>query len=409
MGKKYQFMLVILLVFMTLGIYMEATKPAPLNWQPNYTKKVATPLGSKAIHMHFEKLMERNPHIVEINKSAYEAFLNDEQEFASVLYFNHYVLHDEESIEQLLKWVASGNTAFISSKTFPEKLKDTLGVETTYFSFSSQFSYENKLSLTHASFSEQTYATASDYEAYYFKEIDSTAHKILGHITPIATENTLNNIVNSSEKQLINFIEVPFENGKIYLHTFPEAFGNHFFIHEDNYAYTTNALQYIHWQKPVYIDLYYKAGKESIDSLLYYVVQNRSLKWAYYTAIFASLLFVFVEGKRKQKSIPILLPLPNQTYEFTKTVAQMFLDKKAHKAIADKQIKQFLNFIRTHFHLSTREINKRFYEELSMKSNVEMDTIKKLFELIALIEKQPELEKEQLMKLEQQIRNIKGA
>lgn len=403
MGKNYKIILGAMLFIIGLSIYMEATKPTPLNWYPNYTKKVSTPLGAKAIHLHFENEMQTNPNVTEINKSTFEAFQQEQiEDNGSILFFNNKVDIDEKGVEKLLDWVSEGNSVFISSSDFPKVLKDTLQLKIKKFLFDYRFTYDNDLSLTNPNFNKKKYPTANEYEAIYFSEIDTAAHVVLGYIRP-------NGELDDDELEVsnfVNFIEAPFNKGKIYLHTFPQAFGNHFFVHKDNYQYTTSILQYLNWNKPLYIDQYYKTGKETIDSFLYYVVQNRALKWAYYTAIFASLIFVFVQGKRKQQPIPIKEPMANKTYEYTKTVANMFLEEKAHKAIAQKQITQFLNTIRKQYLISTREINQSFYAELAMKCAVDIDHIKKTFTTIQQIERQEQISKEELLRLDKMIRKI---
>lgn len=404
MSKANKFILLILLLVIGLSIYMEATRPMPLNWMPNYTKKVSTPLGAKAIHLHFEEEMKNNPDVTELNKSTFEAFQNkDIQDNGSILYFNNYVDFDKETTERLLAWVEDGNTVFISSGDFSHRLKDTLNLKVKRFVFDFQFNYENKLKLVNPKFNDKVYPSFTDYDAMYFAEIDTASHRVLGYIRPVGEFN----IDEEEVSDLVNFIEAPFGDGKFLLHTFPEAFGNHFFVQEDNFKYTTNALQYIDWNKMVYIDQYYKAGREGVDSLLYYVIQNRALKWAYYTAILASLIFVFIQGKRKQKPIPIQEPLTNKTYEYTKTVANMFLDNNAHKDIATKQIKQLMHYIRKHYLVSTREINQKFYEELASKSAQEVSFIKRLFAHIQHIDSRNEITKEELMKLDELVSKIK--
>jgi hypothetical protein len=144
-----------------------------------------------------------------------------------------------------------------------------------------------------------------------------------------------------------------------------------------------------------------------VDSLLYYVTQNRALKWAYYTSILASIIFVFIQGKRKQKPIPIQEALTNKTYEYTKTVANMFLENNAHKEIATKQIKQLMNYIRKNYQISTREINQQFYKELALKSAQDVNLVKNLFEHIKYIEARDAITKEDLMKFDEQLSKIK--
>lgn len=405
MSKSYKIVLAFLLFFIGVSIYMEATKPMPLNWMPNYSKKVSIPLGAKAINLHLDEEMKKNPKVTELNTSTFEAFQQNKiQENGSIIYFNNYLDLDKETIERLLKWVDNGNTVFMSAANFPKNFKDTLGIKVDQFLFEFQFNYENELKLVNPKFAEKSYPSVTDYNAMYFSKLDTTLHRVLGHIKPIGKYKE----DEEEASDLVNFIEVPFGEGRLLLHSFPQAFGNHFFVHEDNYKYTTNALQYINWKKAVYVDQHYKAGKEGIDSLLYYVTENKALKWAYYISIFSCIIFVFIQGKRKQKPIPVREPLANRTYEYTKTVANMFLENKAHKDIATKQIKQLMHYIRKHYHISTREINQSFYKELASKSAQEVSFIKNLFEHIKYIEQRNTITKEDLMRFDKLASKIKN-
>jgi hypothetical protein len=402
MSRTYKIILGALILVIGISIYMEATKPMPLNWTPNYAKSISIPLGAKAINLHFEEMKESNPAISEINKSTFEAFQQNEIDEGSILYFNNYLGLDKESLEKLFNWVKNGNTIFLSANSFPNRLKDTLGVKTDNFVFNAQFNYKNELSLANPNVDTKTYTTATEYDAIFFKEIDTLSHKVLGFIKPI----TKNEFQEEPEK-LVNFIEVPFGKGKILLHTFPQAFGNHFFVHQNNNQYTQGILQYLDWNQPIYIDQHYKSGAETIDSLLYYVMQNKATKWAYYLSIIASIIFVFIQGKRKQKPIPIQTPLANKTYEYTKTVANMFLEERAHKEVATKQIKLLMNHIRIHYKIPTREINQSFYKELATKSAQDESEIKSLFKHIEYIEARKEISKEDVMKLDELASKIK--
>ncbi|GGE19765.1 DUF4350 domain-containing protein [Psychroflexus salis] len=405
MSKSYKIILGGLLIIIALSIFMEANRPMPLNWMPNYSKKASTPLGAKAINLYFENLIETKKHIQEIHKPTFEAFQNNEiNDAASLLFFNNYLDLDEETTDQLLNWVDNGNTVYISAINFPSSLKDTLNLNTKRFNFQYQFNYESELALTNPNLSKQVFPSATDYNIYYFSELDTLNQRVLGYAKPISE----NDIEPDKNKKLVNFIEAPFGEGKFYLHSFTPAFGNHFFVNETNYEYTLASLQYINWENPVYIDQYYKTGREQVDSLLYYVIQNKALKWAYYTCIFAALLFVFIQGKRKQKPIPIREPLANKTYEFTKTVAHMFLEENANKDIATKQIKLLLHYIRKQYGLSTKTINEKFYKELAAKTGLSFNLVQQTFLHIQYIEEQSSISKDELLKFNEFVQKIKN-
>ena len=63
----------------------------------------------------------------------------------------------------------------------------------------------------------------------------------------------------------------------------------------------------------------------------------------------------------------------------------MYLDKKDHKAIAQKQITAFLEHIRSRYKVSTREISTTFIKDLASKTNKKEGDLKKLFQYIERI------------------------
>src|SRR5699024_409230 len=171
----------------------------------------------------------------------------------------------------------------------------------------------------------------------YFSRLDTLEQVVLGE-AKLEADSTY-----QSDKQ-INFIKAPLGKGKLLLHTSPQVFTNFFMLSGKNYEYTENLLSYLDLARPIYYDAYHDPGKAAYLSPLYIILTNKYLKWGYYMLLIGVVLFVIFEGKRKQKAIKVLPPFRNKTYEYTRTIAGLYLDKKDHTAIAHKKIDQFLGF-----------------------------------------------------------------
>src|SRR5690606_11360340 len=126
----------------------------------------------------------------------------------------------------------------------------------------------------------------------------------------------------------VNFIQVPMGEGQFLIHLQPEIFSNFFLLAKNNAAHTEQVFSYLEGSKTIYWDNYYKSGKHIDISPLRVLLDNKYFKWAYYFVLLGCLLFIIFEGRRKQRSIPIVQPLTNKTYEYTRTIAGMYLNKK---------------------------------------------------------------------------------
>ena len=138
------------------------------------------------------------------------------------------------------------------------------------------------------------------------------------------------------------------------------------------------------------------------------LLANKYFKWAYYFVLIGMLLFVIFEGKRKQRSIPIVKPLTNKSYEYAQTIAGLYVDKKEYHTIAKKQIVQFLEHIRTKLRVPTENMDRQFYRTVAERSGNTLENTTDLFTLIAKINAQNTTTKAELIMLYKEIEQFKG-
>ena len=124
--------------------------------------------------------------------------------------------------------------------------------------------------------------------------------------------------------------------------------------------------------------------------------------------LITTLIFVFFEGKRKQRSIKVIEPLKNKTYDYTKTISEMYLDSKDHKGIINKQIALFLEFIRTELRLDTHTQDNLFYEQLSSRLNKDKDKAEALFKYLETTASKPSPTKSDVTELHKRIEKFKS-
>ena len=122
-----------------------------------------------------------------------------------------------------------------------------------------------------------------------------------------------------------------------------------------------------------------------------------------------SLFFMIFEGKRKQRKVPIVLPLKNTTVDFTKMIGKLYLQHKDHKNIAEKKITYFLDYVRQHFYLKTTHLNKELAQKLATKSGKNLQEVETLFRFIQKIQNQNQITERELQQLCERIEVFKLA
>ncbi|SDR89122.1 DUF4350 domain-containing protein [Gramella sp. MAR_2010_147] len=394
MNKTYKIAFGLFLLLIISLAWLESSEPEPVNWTPSYTRSDKIPLGS---YIFYESWKQIDPEkIREIKIPPYE-YLNKVPENGTYFFLNNYVNFDEDELEDILSWVSNGNTLFISAYNFGEKLEDTLKVELSSFISADGFKSRPALNLVNSNLKfEEALEFDQDLPAVYFEKIDTTTQVVLG--TSSFGEKDADN--------KINFLKTDFGKGQIFLHSAPQAFSNYFLLKNKNYQYSEALLSYLS-NNNILWDSYYKSGKGFFTSPLYILLNNRPLKWAYYFVIIAAILFILFEGKRKQRSIPVVEPLQNKSFEFTQTMSQLYIEQKKYHELGLKKISLLMEFIRNSYRLDPSTINEEFYRDLAEKSENSIETTKRLFKMIFNFQKNNENGKVEFFELSQSINTFK--
>ncbi|MFK7834517.1 MAG: DUF4350 domain-containing protein [Winogradskyella sp.] len=395
-GKLY----IILVAIAILGIVAaEMTKPKQLNWFPSYATHHKIPFGSYVFHEQLKRLADT---VTIVERPPFEYLKNNTIE-GTYLFYNGGIEFGKEEINSLLDWVSRGNTLIISAVGFEEHLLDTLNLDTKSVSITENFNNEYQVNLVNPALdNKRSYKYERPTTFYHFDEIDTLQTAVVGLIDSYRGENM------PIKDSLVNSIRQPFGAGHIMLSTFPQAFSNYFMLQSPNQNYSAGLLSYIDTSKPIYVDTYYKTGKTYYTSPMYLFLNTKSLKWAYYMVLIGAFIYILFEGKRKQRAIPIVKPLKNQTVDFTRTIANMYYENGKHKDIAQHKIHHFLEYIRNTLHLSTSEINTSFIKNLAARSNNTIEETETLFKLIERLSQKSELNAIELERLNTLIEQFKS-
>ncbi|MGS0526901.1 DUF4350 domain-containing protein [Zobellia nedashkovskayae] len=397
-GLKY---IIIAVATVALLMVMQYNRPKEINWTNSYVAKHKIPYGTFVLNDVMQNLFKDK--IQQVNIPPFE-FLKVNEDISGTYFFvNNNVSFGDTELSSLLDWVDKGNTLFIASENYEEQLLDTLKINTAslFSGLDNIRSHKHRLVNPQLASKDGYFFNKEDYVTY-FQEFKTDAMTILGTVTNINNDNT-----EIKKEQVNNVIKRSFGKGEVILSTFPKAFTNYFILKDNNKQYTAGVLSYLDDSRTIYMDNHHKSGKAVYTSPMYVFLNTKEFKWAYYLALIGVVIYVFFEGKRKQRAIPVINPLKNQTLAFTRTIADMYFEKGERKQITEHKIAHFLEFVRSRFYMSTLNRDDAFYTNLAMRSNHSKEETKALFSLIEQLEAKDNLTDIELQKLNSAIENFK--
>ncbi|QCW99319.1 DUF4350 domain-containing protein [Aggregatimonas sangjinii] len=398
MAKKGRIYIIIAVVTLGLLMLLQYNQPKEVNWFPSYVAQHKIPYGTIVLNDIMEN---RFPDMRQISIAPYE-FLNSEPDANGTYFFvNEQIEFDPSERDKLLEWTANGNTLFLASESFDKTFLDTLGLKTTGL-YDALLEDKGQLhQLVHPKLRKETgFLIKKDAYTQYFSEIDTLQSTVLGIVDHFNADGKI-------ATDHVNVLSKPFGDGTIILSTFPKAFTNYFILKDGNRDYTAGLLSYLDRDTTIYMDNHYKSGKAFYTSPLYIFLNNKALKWAYYLVLIGVVVYVLFEGKRKQRAIPIVRPLQNQTLAFTRTIADMYFEKKEAKEIAEHKIDYFLEYIRSRFYLGTINRESEFYRNLASRSAHSIEEVEQLFHFLDTIRNQQMVTDGQLIRLNTSIEQFK--
>ncbi len=396
MRKKGGIYLLIAVLTIVLLLVLQYNQPKKLNWFPSYVAQHKIPYGTKVFN---DLVADIFADTRQISIPPYEYLENNTKSKGTYFFANSAITFNETELNALLNWTAKGNTLFIASGSFETKLLDTLGLDTrnAYAGLNDESGFGYRM--VHPSLqSKMPYIFKKDNYIAHFHEIDTVGTKVLGTVQDLSDEDG---------NTFLSTVQRDFGQGSIILTTFPKAVTNYFLLKDDNRNYTAGLLSYIPSDTTLLMDTYYKDGKSFYSSPMYIFLNNKSLKWAYYLALIGALIYILFEGKRKQRSIPVVVPLKNQTLAFTRTIADMYYEKQEQKQIAEHKIEYFLEYVRSHFYLGTIEREGDFYRNLAARSSHSVEEVTTLFDFFERLRNQQTVTDNELKKLNTSIEQFK--
>jgi len=276
-------------------------------------------------------------------------------------------------INALINFVSEGNHVFISARQVGDSLLHTLGAKIGWGH--PQFSEPDSLQLqlyNPIRETEQPFVYPGDAYDNWFVSLDSQYVTVMGrdaHSRP-------------------NFIKLSYKGGgSLYMQLAPLAFSNFFLLHKNNRAYYENALSNIPGsvQEVIWDDYFrYDSGRDF--SAFQYILNNKSLQWAFWLLLALFALIYGFDSKRRQRMIPLVSPLRNTSLEFVRTIGRLYFQRRDNHNLATKMVSHFIDHIRTRYRMSVTAFDEDFINRLSYRTGYPRE---RLAELIGYMQALP--------------------
>jgi hypothetical protein len=357
-------------------------KPLPVNWQATLYYGDKIPFGTYVLHNQLSTIYPGSK-VTRTNAPLYNAFHN------TGLQGNYFIVAktielSKYDYNEMLKFIKAGNNVFMTAFDWGGHLTDTLKLST-------QAEYKNgnvAINFVNPQLKRiNSYAFQRDISSQYFSQFDTARAVVLG-------QNSLKHA---------NYISYAFGKGHLYLSANPQLFTNYSLLTNQGADYAAKALSYLPVKNNIYWDQYQNKDIAVDDSPLRVIFSHDSLRWAYYISLITALIYIIYEVKRRQRIIPIIEPLKNNTLEFVKVVGQVYYERRDNSNIAHKKITYLLEHWRTAYYLKTTALNPEFVNALAQKTSIDTTFAKELVNLINYIHVQPKVSDRELIELNQAI------
>lgn len=358
MGNPLKIYIGLLVLLLSAIALIEARKPKAIDWSPTFSINDKSPFGLYVLHNEIDSVLKAD--VSRINITPYE-FLDPLYNYDSVV--NSYMVNgtfidisetdnlDSQSLSEIFHFVGHGNTALLSMKSYPAALLDSLNLEMQY---DYEFTDTIQTWLTNPDLNNRKYNVVRGAGNSYFTKTDSLTTDILGY--------------QSGETPRSNFIRVNYRNGQFLLHTQPSIFTNYYLLKDVSSDYAAGVLSYIPPDDNI---LWYTrdAITEQIsNSQMRYILSQPALRSAWYLFLMGMLIFMLFNARRKQRIMPVIVPLANTTIAFTKTIANLYYQEGDFDTIIDKKIIYLLERLRTDHLIDTTVLDQDFARKLAQKS-----------------------------------------
>lgn len=279
----------------------------------------------------------------------------------------------EKDAEDMSAFVSAGNQLFLAVESTDTLLEKTFGF-TTGGPFPEDKPSSAVQRFINPAFSPDTVFTGKGIPMknhLELEESDTAVITILGN--------------NAGHKP--NFFRVQHGGGQLFVLLNPMSWTNSWLLENDNVQSLTWQMAYLRMHADhVYWDEFYKyqrtARTNDNFSDMQVMLKHPPLRWALWLALLLVALYIFSESKRRQRIIPAMPVLRNNSVDFAETLGRLYYLHHNNTNLAQKMAQHLLEYIRQHYFLNTAQINAEFVTGLARKSGHPREFIDGMMQMV---------------------------
>ncbi|MES2379281.1 MAG: DUF4350 domain-containing protein [Bacteroidota bacterium] len=376
--RDFKIYIIIASLLLLAYVVVLYNKPAPVNWKPTLYYGDKIPFGTYVLYKQLNDIFPAAT-ITNTNKSIASLFSG------KIKPGNYFIIAKQVKISKidfdaLTKYVAAGNTVFISTFNWAGYFKKGLKLETR------EEDNEDKrpLNFTNPLLKQtKNYRFDKDINNQYFSRFDTIRASVI--------------VSNSAGKA--TYLSYKFGKGTLLLSTNPELFSNYSLLTPQGASYAERALSYLPAKQTLYWDQYQNHDVVADMSPMRVFLNNPNLRWAYYLSLFILFIYILFEGKRRQRIIPVIEPLKNSTVDFVNVVGRVYYERRDNANIAAKKILYLLNYLRETYQLKTNKLDSEFIDNLAHKTGLEVSFARDVVNYINYLGNQQKVTDHELIEL----------
>jgi hypothetical protein len=381
----------LLLLFL---LVRSCSKPDRFDWKENYRPGNRQPYDLSIFHDLLESFTDGGlKKADQLPRYSLSGELG--RQGASYVFIGEYPFYDLEDVDSLFRFLEEGGHALISAKSFTFTGSYVTFCHTSAFSTYSVMGESVGLSLTDSTVADPggdslVFAPKGKREFYDWSAFDSTGFELASTcgVRPIGRFEL------GAERHW-NCLQVAYGKGQLILHATPLAFTNFHMIGEGGYRYASGLCAYLGSGKILWDAASHKppppltAESENDEpdqrgfeqSPLRYLLSQSELRWAWYLLLATAALFVLFRSKRRQRIVPVQMPLRNTSLSFVQTVGRLYFRQNDDRSLLIRIMKQFLYHLRTRYGLDVKEDDTVAVPKIALKSGVPEEQVREIFDL----------------------------
>lgn len=399
--KNSQTVLVILLTIALFNFYCggdDLGQRRNPSMSPSFSNTDKNPLG---LYTAYEILRQTFPNdiIQSVNKPFSKFYPNGSENLYCII--SRQFLPSDIDIDNISAFVSEGNTLFIAANYFDNNFLDRFNlIADKTVSLQLKMAFKDSMTLTFLKMTDSLKFQKDQFE-YFFYPMKGTVER---------SENYPYKQIVTTQDGGSGGIIFKHGEGSIIILTDVTAFTNYFLLTKDNYKYLTQLLSYVPKRiTKVFWDTYYNhAEKKSEEDFSSFqeLMEEPAMKWAFWLFIIGAVLALIIGFIRHQRPVSVKQNNFNNSVDFAKTIARLYLLKKDNKVVALKMIAYCMDQIKNKYYINSCLSGEDLTKVLANKSGMGIESTAKLINTIHSINIQESVSDELLLELNDRIQQF---